>query len=219
MDQAGLALTGFRRERGLLWPDYDRRCAEVTFSETDDAVPRLASWLGHRRVAVQAGGNCGQLVRQLAAGFEAVYTFEPDPRNFVALTVNTAHLANVYRYQAALGLMRGLRGMADGDDKFPGVNCGALYVSGEGRVPVLKVDDLGLPACDLLMLDVEGGELRALQSAEQTIAQHRPLAVIEDKGLGARFYGERPHAAEQWMVERHGYRRATRIKNDTVLVP
>lgn len=209
---------GFRREHGLLWPDYDRRCAEVTFREVEDLVPRLDALLPDRHTAVQAGGNCGQLVRQLAEHFAAVYTFEPDSRNFVALTVNTAHLTNVYRYQAALGLMRGTRGMADGDGKFPGANCGALYVSGEGHVPTLRIDDLGLQSCDLLMLDIEGGELSALQSAKATIVRHRPLVVIEDKGLGARFYGEQPHAAETWLGEQ-GYRSDGRIRNDTVMVP
>src|SRR5688572_21888165 len=116
MGEGELVLSGFRRERGLLWPAYDRRCAEVTFEETDRALPRVLELVSQRRVAVQAGGNCGQLVRPLAEAFVAVYTFEPETRNFVALTVNTAHLPNVFRYQAALGAFGGeLRGMADGD--------------------------------------------------------------------------------------------------------
>lgn len=219
MGEAELALNGFRRERGLLWPDYDRRCAEVTFAETDDGLPRVLQHVEHRRIVVQAGGNCGQMVRPLAAEFGAVYTFEPDPKNFVALTVNTAHLLNVFRFQAALGIQRGPRGMADGDGRFPGVNCGALYMSGLGIIPTVRIDDLGLLTCDLILLDIEGSERAAVAGAAATIARCRPVIVIEDKGLGTKFYGEGQDEAEAHLIERHGYRRAARIRNDTVMVP
>lgn len=217
MDQETLGLSGFRRERGLLWPDYDRRCAEVTFAETANALPRILAHVPHRRVVVQAGGNCGPLVRQLAPIFQAVYTFEPDPLNFVALTVNTAEHRNVHRYQAALGSARVLTGLAQGDAAHP-ENCGALYADGHGTIPTLMVDDLGLPICDLLLLDIEGAETQALVGAEETLAQCRPVVVIESKGLGERFFGEEPHAAEQFLMER-GYVRAEKIKADLVMVP
>lgn len=219
MGQAELVLTGYRRERGLLWPDYDQRCAQVTFAETESALPQVLQHVRQRRAVVQAGGNCGQMVLLLAAEFGAVYTFEPDPRNFVALTINTSHLSNVCRFQAALGAQRHSRGMADGDAKFPGVNCGALYMSGLGIIPTIRIDDLGLRCCDLLLLDVEGGEAVAIDGAAETVARCRPVIVIEDKGLGVQFYGEQPHAAETHLIEAHGYRRAARIKNDFVMVP
>jgi FkbM family methyltransferase len=219
MGEAALALTGFRRERGLLWPDYDRRCAEVTFSEVGDLLPAVMPLVPQRRVAVQAGGNCGQLVSQLSEEFGSVYTFEPDPENFVALTVNTALMRGVFRYQAALGAERALRGLATGDRHFPSTNCGALYMSGAGPIPTLAIDDLGLTVCDLIMLDIEGGEFSALRSAQQTIDRCRPVVVIEDKGLGTRFYGEPLHAAQTWLIKHYGYSLVTRVKNDTVLMP
>lgn len=215
MGQTALELTGFRRERGLLWPAYDRRCAEVTFTETSDALPHILSHVPSRRAVVQAGGNCGPMVRQLAPLFEAVYTFEPDPLNFVALTVNTAELRNVHRYQAVLGRERGPVGLSQGDSKHP-ENCGALFANGPGPIPTLRIDDLGLSACDLLLLDVEGAEHQALLGAEATLAL-KPVVVIESKGLGARFFGEAVDAAEAYLQAR-GYRRAEKIKADLVMV-
>lgn len=221
MGETELALSGYRRELGLLWPDYDRRCAQVTFAETDAALPKVLGYVVDRRVVVQAGGNCGQMVGPLAAEFGVVYTFEPDPRNFVALAVNTASLSHVFRFQAALGARdeRGrLRGLQNGDRAHPD-NCGAWYMSGDGLIPTLAIDDLGLSVCDLLLLDIEGAELPALRGAGETIAHCRPVIVIEDKGLGVQFFGQAPHAAQAHLIEAHGYRRAARIKNDTVLVP
>lgn len=217
MDQTPVELKGFRRERGLLWPAYDERCAAVTFAETEGALPQILALVPGRRVVVQAGGNCGPLVRQLAPVFDAVYTFEPDPLNFVALTVNTAAHRNVHRYQAVLGSARGRIGLAQGDAKFP-ANCGALYANGAGSIPTLNIDDLGLEVCDLILLDIEGAEAQALAGGEDTIAAHRPVVVIEAKGLGARFFDEEPDAGERWLLER-GYRRASKIKADLIMVP
>lgn len=210
-------LAGFRRERGLLWPDYDRRCAEVTFAETAGALPRILAHVPQRRAVVQAGGNCGPLVRELAPLFAAVYTFEPDPLNFVALTVNTAAYRHVHRYQAVLGCLRMLTGLVQGDAAHP-ENCGALYADGHGTVPTLQIDDLGLSICDLLLLDVEGAEHQALVGADETLALCRPVVVIESKGLGTRFFGQETDAAEKYLLKR-GYARAEKIKADLVMVP
>lgn len=219
MDFEALGLKGYRLEGGLLWPDYDRQCANVTFRETAETISRLQD-MPRRRVCVQAGGNCGQLVRELAGLFEAVYTFEPDGRNFAALAVNTASCTNVFRFQAALGEdeARGvLRGMGNGDDKHPDDNCGALFMSGVGRIPTLTVDDLGLTDVDLLMLDIEGGELAALRGARRTIFASNPLIVFESKGLGAKFYGEPASGPEEYLSRMHHYRVRERLRIDTVM--
>lgn len=218
MDLGQLAVRGqFRLEQGLLWPAYDKRCAEVTFRETAEMMDRLRPHLAGG-VAVQAGGNCGQLVRELADHYSAVYTFEPDALNFVALSVNTASRDNVFRFQAALGSQPGAGvSLADGDARFPGRNCGALYVAGGGNIPTVSLDSFQLAECAFILLDVEGAEARAIDGAYNTIERCSPLVVIEDKGLGERFYGEPPHAAERMLVERHGYRRLWRVGNDTAL--
>lgn len=219
-----MELKGYRREQGLLWPDYDQRCAQVTFDETAANIALIKERLQTRRVAVQAGGNCGQLVREMAGLFEAIYTFEPDPVNFVALTVNTAHCANVFRYQSALGDSEArqegvLRGMASGDDKFPDTNCGALYMKGSGHIPTMTIDDLALSRVDLIMLDIEGGELAALRGAVGTIFANKPVVIFEDKGLGQKFYGEERRGVEEYMRRFFRYDVAARGKIDTVMVP
>jgi len=219
--ELALELSGYRRERGLLWPDYDKRCAEVTFDEMAELVPSVMLHVKGNRLAVQAGGNCGQMPRMLAERFGTVYTFEPDHRNFVALTVNTAELPNVFRYQAALGRSdTDLRGLGDGDGRYPGSNCGALYMDGKafGWIPTLTVDGLNLPGCDLLALDIEGGEAQAILGASWTIQRYRPVVVIEDKGLGKRLYGEEAGSARALLEGVHGYREVAKIRNDFVMV-
>ena len=151
----------------------------------------------------------------LAKEFETVYTFEPHPLNFVALTVNTAHLPNVVRTQAALGVMPDLIRLELASHEL--ANCGAFYVASGGQIPVVRIDDFQYPACDLLYLDIEGFELNALQGAVKTIIRHRPTIVIEDKGLSEK-YGSQQGDAEKWLAG-IGYVVAERVHKDVVLTP
>jgi FkbM family methyltransferase len=122
-------------------------------------------------IMVQAGGNCGQYVRQFSQRFVTVYTFEPDPLNFLCLTLNCGD--NVIKLQACLG----------NDKKFVNIHrdddAGAIHVSGQGNIPTMRIDDMNLPACDLIQLDIEGYELFALQGAQRTIEQYHPLLMLE----------------------------------------
>jgi hypothetical protein len=53
------------------------------------------------------------------------------------------------------------------------------YESHTNKVDCMALDWLGLMACDLLMLDIEGCELFAIRGAVDTIYKHRPIIVAE----------------------------------------
>lgn len=205
-------LDGYREDKGLLWPIADPKAPRLSRLTVDD-IAFAAAYCRERRVVVQAGGNCGVWPRRMAEMFGTVYTFEPDAQNFTALAVNTADLRNVFRFQAALG---------DGPDfvdlERNTINCGAHYISGPGPIPVMRIDDLALPACDLIYLDIEGYELKALNGAAQTIAAHRPVIAVEDKGLSDKF-GSAQGEIEAQMAQRFGYRVAERVRKDVIMVP
>jgi hypothetical protein len=71
-------------------------------------------------------------------------------------------------------------GMHNPADKQSEPNSGMFEKhDGPGAIPVLSIDQLGLDNCDLIHLDIEGGEYDALMGAEQTIKQFRPLICLE----------------------------------------
>lgn len=213
MSDLHFTMQGYREERGLIWPAYDQECARAVFNTLAD-MRKAVDLCKARNVVVQAGGNCGVWAIELAKLFGDVYTFEPDPVNFTALSANTAPYSNIVKMQAALGEKPQLVGVTY-DEK---ANCGCGRVNFKGNVPTLRIDDLGLPQCDLLCLDVEGRELSALKGATATIRSKRPVILIEDKGLSSH-YGIQKGVAPAWLVETFGYEVHSTPGRDVILIP
>ncbi len=156
-------------------------------------------------VAVQAGGNVGVMAKMLAEHFGSVYTFEPDPANWDCLVDNIDGVANIIARPAGLGSKRGTYDLAR-----EAGNCGATYLAPSAgsseapQAPVIRLDDLNLEACDLLILDVEGYELEALKGARETIAKFKPIIAVEENRLSER-YGTRRGACLDWLVDTFDY--------------
>jgi len=195
----------------------DRDCAKVIFDMEKD-LDHVWPYVGPDGFTncVQAGGNCGIWPRALAKRFETVYTAEPHPLNFVALTINTAELPNVVRFQAAFGHDRGAK-IRLALQEHEAANCGAFYVESGGRIPTMCIDDLALKECGLIYLDIEGSEQNALVGATQTIERCRPVIVIEDKGLSRR-YGTEKGDCERWLDDCFEYVVAKRVHRDVILI-
>lgn len=199
-----------RLEKGFIWPADDIGCAAVVFKTLSDLDAALNA-CGRKRVAIQAGGNAGVWPKHLAGIFDTVYTFEPDPLNFWCLAQNCPE-PNIIKMQAALGCERGLIGLSREQG-----NSGAHYVIQGGAIPTLRIDDLGLTACDLICLDIEGSEMNALTGGIATILAHKPVIHIEDKGLSMKYGTERGEVV-RWLIDQVDYKVIARPNNDVILV-
>ena len=169
------------------WPSY-KRAFESILKKSD--------------IAIQAGGYCGIFPRMLSSMFKRVYTFEPDPVNFYCLSYNTP-TNNVMRYQAALDMEHKPIAM----QYMHPTNAGMKRVqdASDGIIPTLCIDDLNLPDCDLIMLDIEGSEYKALMGGLKTIEKFRPVISVEDT-----------NSEIETMLSQFGYKGYTTVYRDTI---
>ena len=196
------------------WPDSDVDCHAAVLKEVYK-IALLDKYLKEKKVCVQAGGNVGVFPRELAKEFECVYTFEPHPKNYECLEKNCPE-ENIFMQKAALGNDHSLIevGVSRPDLKN---NCGAYQVLGEGDIPTVMIDDLHLPACDLIYLDIEGYELMALQGAYETIKKFHPVIVVENKQLPL-MYDITPEQVIEFLVGEFFYEVKERVQRDVILV-
>ena len=103
---------------------------------------------------------------------------QPDPINFYCLNQNVTS-QNVIKMQCCLGndatpvdTQHLIRPDRPND-------IGGVHISGTGFTPSIVIDNLNLPGCDLIQLDVEGYELNALLGAEKTIKKYSPVLCVE----------------------------------------
>lgn len=199
---------------GFLVPASDQLGFPAIYQDSQ-RVGEVMAFCRSFHLAVQAGGNVGVYPLALAQRFSQVLTWEPSPENFECLRRNTMIGGRILAFNAALG-----------DNHFPvslelpeSVNCGTYRVRppGEVSVPVMMLDDLHLDRCDLIWLDVEGYELRALRGAERTIARHKPVIAVEVKDH-CRRYGYSEADLCGWILAQ-GYTYAALVKDDRVFVP
>lgn len=77
------------------------------------------------------------------------------------------------------------------------------------KLPTISLDSLAkkVKRCDLLKMDIEGGELSALQSGKEFIRLTRPLIIIEAQGRDR-------YAAVENILTELGYSTGTRFESD-----
>lgn len=200
-------------EKGYTWPNNGKRTWDVLSTQTM-YKEHLEKFVLSSNVMIQAGGNCGLIVSQFVDWFAQIYTFEPDPVNFYCLNVNLPY-TNVHKIQACLGNSHGLVGMSNQftDD------VGAHHVTEGGMIPTIKIDDLKLQECNLVMLDLEGYELNALKGAENTIKKYKPVLCVESCEPWLNRYGTTSQELHKYITTNFGYQIAGQYASDYIYVP
>ena len=130
--------------------------------------------------AIDVGANIGNHTVFLAAIIGArVHAFEPCPENHALLT----HNVTANRLHNTVAVHHCALGDADGSGtielRMPD-NYGTTCVrSGEGDVPVRRLDDIVSEPIGLLKIDVEGSEAAVLRGAQKLIATWLPDIFVE----------------------------------------
>lgn len=211
-----------KMRHGLAFPDADEFMVnelEPDGTYQADHYRTALQFVTDRRRAVDAGAHIGTWTLLMAEDFGRVIAVEPSTDTFDALRLNTEKLWNVERRRVALGdrSQRGRMHLKDVDIQRK--NTGGRFFAPDptGNVPVETIDSWNLPSLGFLKLDVEGSEVAALRGARETLCQHRPIVLYEDKNLWRR-YGEHRDAPERFLLS-IGYQPITRVSKDWIWGP
>ncbi len=143
--------------------------------------------IGPGALVVEGGANIGAhtvSLSRMVGAHGSVLAFEPQRIVFQTLCANLAlnSCVNVRAFQCGLGSESGEIAVPFLDPGLPANFGGLSLLEAENGEPVrlATIDELGLTACQMIKLDVEGMEVEALRGAARTIAAYRPLMYVEN---------------------------------------
>lgn len=153
-------------------------------------------------VTIDCGANIGGLtipMAELVGPTGKVYAFEASRDNAKLLQDNveqTGHTDVVEVFAMAASDVRGKLPINTTNAYYPKVDSDAVA---SDFIKAMPIDDLKLPACRLIKIDVDGCEQRVIDGAAETIKRCRPVLYVEN---------EIPDKAEKLVatIVEHGYR-------------
>lgn len=162
----------------------------------------------HYGTVLHAGGHLGFLSLALAQRFQQVYVYEAAADNYAWLAQNVAEEPRIHATYGALG---------DGQPvalirhKYSATH----HARGPGNVPCYRIDAICPPGLDVLLLDLEGGEMVALHHAQETLHRWRPLLIVEEWPRWHRRYNRQAGDVARY-VARWGYQQIAAAGMDLV---
>lgn len=182
-------VTGPPPASGLLLRDLDLGHAQgwglVRGAVEPSVQEALRRHLGRGRVLWDVGANIGFFSLLGARLGAEVVAFEPVPENVARLRGNIASngFDEVITVRdvavAAATTVASLLVVEDASWSHLADRGWHPRTAGEIDVRVVALDDLALPAPDVIKIDVEGSEVAVLQGARRLLTERRPAVIIE----------------------------------------
>ncbi len=130
-----------------------------------------------RRIAVDVGAHVGLFSYWMARDFHQVQAFEPVARHCECWYLNVPQRPGTILHDCALGAKAGSVRM----ETLAPTSTGGTAVAGPGPIPLRTLDSFRLTMVDLLKIDCEGYELEVLTGAAETVANCRPVCIVEQR--------------------------------------
>ena len=152
----------------------------------------IGAWVGTWTCAMNQ--FCGRIV-----------AFEPDPQHYRCLVKNVPE--NVETHQLAVGNDSKMISLSD--DNFTQ----AKRIIGDGNIPMVTIDSLGLADVDMIKIDVEGYEMEVLKGAEKTLENIQYLMI--ELNNNTKKYGSSNAEVEKYL-QKKGFKVKVKIWPDVV---
>ena len=208
-------------KHGWYFPDYDTHFAEMldkNIAKGNQPVyqqpvrKRSFTYLKNNNFATDVGANVGLWTKDMSEEFTFVWAIEP-VEDFRQCLQKNIFNNNVDIKPFALGAENTVIDMIITEE-----NTGHSHVDidslGKGTIPMHRLDDLNIPPLDYIKIDCEGYELNVLKGAEQTIKEHKPIIVIEQK-----FHKDVGHVDDGeavTLLRSFGARQLDKVRNDLI---
>ena len=163
----------------------------------ENALDLVKDW----SVAIDGGAQIGRVANRLAEKFEKVYAVEIATENYECLVKNAKQ--NVTPIHGCLHFARSA-GFGYKPDKHPE---SPVYraVYNDNAVMSVTIDELALPSCGFIKLDLQGFDYFALRGAAETLKEFRPVLYFEYDPSCFERYGVHKNAHEIFLTAL-GYR-------------
>ena len=184
-----------------------------------EAVRQVCTTLTHMRTAVDVGAHIGLWSWNLAHWFKQVEAFEPVAEHRKCFSRNLISEPDdgerrvVMLHAYALGAKEGKVSI-----RVNPTSTGDSWVKGDGDIPLRTLDSFGLEDVDLIKIDAEGYEENICVGAAVTIANWKPVIIVEQKRTMAEKFGLKPQGAVDYL-KAMGYKVHTEIGGDFICVP
>lgn len=154
------------------------KCFELYGEYGESEVSMMRNFMRPGSTVIDVGANIGDMTlpMSMAVGEGGrVYAVESHPENFNVLCANLAlnGVVNTRPINAFIASSANPETSSSVWGKF-------AYVSEKWSTPFLALDDIGLEACDLIKIDVDGNELEVLESGAMSIERFRPVLYFEN---------------------------------------
>lgn len=190
---------------GWHFPDHEQHLLEWMRKTNDLNAGRLRyqgkkqdaalGWCKNKGggVAIDVGGHIGLWSFYLERSFDHVHAFEPVAAHRECFLVNLADSERGTPSGAIPGFTLHACALGDHDGSISisteNGSSGNSYISGEGDIPLRRLDDFTLQDVRFIKLDCEGGEWPALRGGEETLKRWHPCVIVEQKPGRAQKFG------------------------------
>jgi FkbM family methyltransferase len=190
---------------GLTWIQRGQHTDDwIAGAHEDFLEPTLTGHLPEGGVFLDVGAHIGRWSLRMAKRAARVIAVEANPDTAAVWRANAAlnGITNAELVEVAAWDEPGRVRLEDPNAKFTGGSTRA-FADEAGGVEALPLDAVleDEPRIDLVKLDVEGADLRALDGMAGTLSRLRPVLVVEDHSI----YGYYPYEDLVATLKRLGY--------------
>lgn len=196
----------FETADGLLWLDRQGHEDFLAYGGHEAWLwPIVSSLLHSSAVFVDVGAHVGHYAVRCSSLCEKVVAIEVNPDTLKGLRKNIEvnGLSNVEVLPYAASDAKGYVRLENPHDSLAGGST-RIVDSASGRFPCDTLDELlsDLPRVDLIKMDIEGHEGKALLGATDVLLDHRPTIVLE---MHHKMYGVEVQATVEQVLDETDY--------------